>query len=288
MIKYHPLKKGDLIESIKGKKQVNDVIMRILERTKFAFNLSANDVLLTVLSRYVKDFLLSEIILLKKGRIDFGDEKQLLNLKSALIASELIDDDSVAIEELYKNLFLIVNEDVYDYAKNSYKTQEMAKIKDRVIALHKKLEKDKLPLTTEIVDFAITCNEFITHFPEKQEEFRLYQDVQKINGIIALEVFEKVGMANSLTCDICKLVHDFDHNKHYSLPTSIALRRMADFETVIALNHIDINMYKKFLFYTFRNIQAAMVTDRELIEPFALRFKEMVMPLLGNKKVHKK
>ncbi len=234
---------------------------------------------------YLEDILLYEIISCKTNCVKIGiDDGNISdNLRIALIASGISSNGNLPKDITYNNSNIHVNINTHLHAKRMSRILE----NERLRSMYSQRVSDaiyncnKFKNMYELVELGIAGIERECGYIESLDTsddfyFGAYLGLWEIER----ENLEKMGLENSLAYDICSYVNDLDDGnrgfRHYPLATNVALCRMADIDFSIATTG-DFNN-KEGLIDTLRNIEAAKITDKELIEPFEKRFLEIVKP----------
>lgn len=234
---------------------------------------------------YLEDILLYEIISCKTNCVKIGiDDGNISdNLRIALIASGISSNGNLPKDITYNNSNIHVNINTHLHAKRMSRILE----NERLRSMYSQRVSDaiyncnKFKNMYELVELGIAGIERECGYIESLDTsddfyFGAYLGLWEIER----DNLEKMGLENSLAYDICSYVNDLDDGnrgfRHYPLATNVALCRMADIDFSIAITGNFNN--KEELIYTLRNIEAAKITDKELIEPFEKRFIEEIKP----------
>lgn len=276
------------MEYLSSKNKVDNLIDNAVAQTSSIFG--ATEEQLKVFRRYFEDFVLSEIIL--NGNcsvVEFGSNENIVtdNLKAALIASGISKDGVLPIGVCYDNKSILSDLGIYSYANERVKSLETqllrAPYSDRTMWVCDYIKKnsDSLPNAYELVELGIARMEREVGYIKCPHFDAFYNGVQF--GIMCLRdnSFKKNGLLDTLAYDICKTVNMSDEGcRHYSLATNTALKQMAGIDFFVATNGLENYDNEEELMSTLRNIEAAKVTDRTLVEPFEKRFKETMKPYM--------
>ncbi len=240
---------------------------------------------LVLFKSYLEDILLYEIISCKTNCVKIGiDDGNISdNLKIALIASGISSNGNLPKDVAYNNDNIDININTHLHAKRMSRILE----NERLQSTYSRRVSDainsdkKFKNMYNLVELGIAGRERECGYIESLDA----SDDFYFGAYLCLweterENLEKMGLENSIAYDICSYVNDVDDNnrgfRHYPLATNVALCRMADIDFSIATTGEFDN--KEGLIDTLRNIEAAKITDKELIEPFEKRFLEIVKP----------
>ena len=240
---------------------------------------------LVLFKSYLEDILLYEIISCKTNCVKIGiDDGNISdNLKIALIASGISSNGNLPKDVAYNNDNIDININTHLHAKRISRILE----NERLQSTYSRRVSDainsdkKFKNMYNLVELGIAGRERECGYIESLDA----SDDFYFGAYLCLweterENLEKMGLENSIAYDICSYVNDVDDNnrgfRHYPLATNVALCRMADIDFSIATTGEFDN--KEGLIDTLRNIEAAKITDKELIEPFEKRFLEIVKP----------
>lgn len=277
------------MEYLSSENKVDNLIDSAVAQTSLIFG--ATEEQLKVFRRYFEDFVLSEIIL--NGNcsvVEFGSNENIVtdNLKAALIASGISKDGVLPDGRCYDNKSILSDSGIYSYANERVKSLETQLLKapysyrTMLACDYIKENRNSLPNAYELVELGIARMEREVGYIKCPHFDAFYNGVQI--GIMSIRgnSFEKNGLSDTLAYDICKTVNISPEGyRHYALATNTALKQMAGIDFFVATNGLENYDNEEELMSTLRNIEAAKVTDRTLVEPFEKRFKETMEPYMN-------
>lgn len=237
---------------------------------------------------YFEDMILFEIISCKSILISFGSKGNEItdNLKIALIASGISKDGSIPNGSEYSSNSFVNDLNVHVYAKKRAKEFEKKLLgvpyKNRNIKYQEYLasSESNLPNPYELVELGIARRERESGYIQ-ESECPTTINLPIIFWNYSDEFFKANNLSNTLAYEICSKINDSPEvYGHFSLATNMALRKMAKIDFYISTQGLDSYNNKEELLYTLRNIKAAKITDRRLIEPFEKRFVELMSPYM--------
>ena len=240
---------------------------------------------LAIFKAYLEDIVLYEIISCKTNCVKIGVEDGVIsnNLRIALVTAGITSNVELPKGVPYHNNNINVNINTHLNAKRMTRILENERLSSSYSKrVSEAINSDKkFKNMYELVELGIAGRERECGYIESLDMtedfyFGAYLGLWQIQK----ERLEKRGLENSLAYDICSYVNDLEDDnrgfRHYPLATNVALCRMADIDFSIATTGEFDN--KEGLIDTLRNIEAAKITDKELIEPFEKRFLEIVKP----------
>lgn len=277
------------MEYLSSKDKVDHLIDTAVIQTSLIFGATREQ--LEVFRKYFEDIVLSEIILNGSDAVvEFGSKEDMVtdNLKVALIASGISADGSLPDGKGYDNQSILSDLDVCSYANERVKVLETellrAPYSDRMTWVRDYIIKnrDSLPNAYELVELGIARMERESGYIKCPHFDAFYNGVQI--GVMGLRdnSFKANGLSDTLAYDICRTVNMSDEGcRHYPLATNMALRQMAGIDFFVATEGLENYDNREELMSTLRNIEAAKVTDRALVEPFEQRFIETMSPYMN-------
>ena len=236
-------------------------------------------------SSYFEDMIMFEIISCKSKLISFCSKENEItdNLKASLIASGISQDGELPTGYKYYFSSFFTNASIHSYAKKRAKELERNLLGASYQTRSKELlasSQNKIPNPYEIVELGIARRERESGYIQELE----YQNITNIPfeaWNYSADFFKKYNLDSTLAYEICSKINDSPEvYRHFPLATNMALRKMAKIDFFVSIQGLDKYNNKEELLYTLRNIKAAKITDRELIEPFEKRFIEVMSPYM--------
>lgn len=207
-------------------------------------------------------------------------------IKIALIASGISKDGKIPRGEEYKEIALPINKETYEMAKTRTKEISNEKLQvllfDRIISMRKSPNKlgisGKTIQVPELISLQFELeNRIIGYIDEEQRLIDYSTGALFVNWETEKETLEESDLKDTITYDICSY---FSNNelpkKHYSLAVENALIGITSIDLFVSMFGINSFEDDELLNSTLDNINAALLTDRELIEPYARRFKKEI------------
>lgn len=267
---------------MRGKDNISRVINDIIRQTQRMFGVCISREQLEEFAHFLEYDILNKIINANTDVIIYikpGEVNDVLT--SALIASGISKDGTLPKGEYYRKTLLETDINMRQYAEERLLGLTAFNFYHRVGCLdyERKIEYNKFPNMSELVDLLIIANEHLCE-PGKVYNGDVATGMLAANFHKCMGFFEQYGINNNVACDICRQLYEgFWEPRHYGPFSREALREMAHIDMMITIcgpGIVDLATIER----VSGIINAARREDNELIEPLAKRFQEVIAPIV--------
>jgi hypothetical protein len=264
--------------------EVENFLNDVTYQTYEIFGSEADEKKLSTFREYLEDITLFDIISCNKSILDVqclnGNVSD--NVKTALIASGISRNGTIPIRKQYVTVGVPVTRDLHYYAKERVIEIDNERLNGN---FKEKMENNLLkfkqnpydfPNISELISLGISQNERNCGYVEDLSGLTdFFEGVAFATWLTKKQVLEDAGLENTMTYDICSQIYARPHQKHYPLATAQALKQIAEIE-MFALSYGIDEVNDELIQEALRNIEAAKITDKQLIDRYEFAFKSLV------------
>lgn len=267
--------------------EINMFLDDVTYQTQQVFGGLASKKRIAAFREYLEDMVLFDIISCKRDRIELSSRGQDVPecIRYALIASGISRKGILPPGKSYIPSTIPVTKEHHYYAKQRVREIDFERLNgpygNRVTYTIESIHQNPngFPNISELIELGIAQNERECGYVEDYfETMDFCGGALFATWMIQRKVLENEGLSDTLAYDICEQIYARPQQKHYSLATAKALTKMAEIDLYV--QQYGIESYDNYdeIKETLRNLEAAKITDPELMERYENYFKTMVKP----------
>lgn len=268
---------------------VESLITDITYQTLNIYNGNISEEQISKFREYLEDIILFEIISCKDSRIECSSVGREVtdNIKIALIASGISPKGKIPEGTAYIPRTISVGRNEHYYAKSRVieldNERENGRYVDRMYSSINNFRANQrlFPNMRELAEMGIAQNERnCGYIEDNNQAVDFFEGCVQSIWMTKKAILQNFGFQNNIAYEICDEMYTRPYAKHYPLATKEALTNMAEIAMFVAqYGKVNFHDYDK-LEETLRNIEAAKLTDPELISKYEKRFKSIMVPEL--------
>jgi len=230
---------------------------------------------------YLEDAVLFDVISCNEKELNLDKNKIPNSIKTALIASGISENGILPMGKGYDLKSISITSDAHHYAKRRIIEIEKERLNgtykdnmDRVVS-HMRESYATFPIISKLVELGILQNERnCGYIQDSKENTDFFEGVTQATWLIQEQLLEYYGLKDSIVYGICSDIYKRPQAQHYSLAATNALSKMAEIDLLTEIEGLDEYSDYEGLRFALRNIEAAKVSEPELIKKYEKRFKD--------------